>query len=225
MTKAGGSFGWFHCVYHGGHTKSDLVGIKGYASDYGGWSVAGYFACCFVVRRVPFQNHRFARCRESVFRCCTGNPGADASVAFVFVVFAQTGMSAVMVAIIGFGLNTAAHVSEIMKSALMAVDAGQVKAARTLGFSAWHAFWYVTFPQAVAFARPMYRNATINLLQWTSVVGYVTISDLTRVINQLGARSAKPFYSLFLGIVIYLFVGYMIHLIFKLTERKGGRVR
>ena len=130
-----------------------------------------------------------------------------------------------MVAIIGFGLNTAAHVSEIMKSALMAVDAGQVKAARTLGFSAWQAFWYVTFPQAVAFARPMYRNATINLLQWTSVVGYVTISDLTRVINQLGARSAKPFYSLFLGIVIYLFVGYMIHLIFKLTERKGGRVR
>ena len=130
-----------------------------------------------------------------------------------------------MVAIIGFGLNTAAHVSEIMKSALMAVDAGQVKAARTLGFSAWHAFWYVTFPQAVAFARPMYRNATINLLQWTSVVGYVTISDLNRVINQLGARSAKPFYSLFLGIVIYLFVGCMIHLIFKLTERKGGRVR
>ncbi|MBR2445155.1 MAG: ABC transporter permease subunit [Clostridia bacterium] len=154
-----------------------------------------------------------------------GTPVLMLLLLLFYVVFARTGMSAIMVAIIGFGLNTAAHVSEIMKSALMAVDAGQVKAARTLGFSAWQAFWYVTFPQAVAFALPMYRNATINLLQWTSVVGYVTISDLTRVINQLGARSAKPFYSLFLGIVIYLFVGYMIHLIFKLTERKGGRVR
>ena len=166
------------------------------------------------------------RIAEKVFSVVVrGTPVLMLLLLLFYVVFARTGMSAVMVAIIGFGLNTAAHVSEIMKSALMAVDAGQVKAARTLGFSAWHAFWYVTFPQAVAFARPMYRNATINLLQWTSVVGYVTISDLTRVINQLGARSAKPFYSLFLGIVIYLFVGYMIHLIFRLTERKGGRVR
>ena len=166
------------------------------------------------------------RIAEKVFSVVVrGTPVLMLLLLLFYVVFAQTGVPAIMVAIIGFGLNTAAHVSEIMKSALMAVDTGQVKAARTLGFSAWQAFWYVTFPQAVAFARPMYRNATINLLQWTSVVGYVTISDLTRVINQLGARSAKPFYSLFLGIVIYLFVGYMIHLIFRLTERKGGRAR
>ena len=166
------------------------------------------------------------RVAEKVFSVVVrGTPVLMLLLLLFYVVFARTGVPAIMVAIIGFGLNTAAHVSEIMKSALMAVDTGQVKAARTLGFSAWQAFWYVTFPQAVAFARPMYRNATINLLQWTSVVGYVTISDLTRVINQLGARSAKPFYSLFLGIVIYLFVGYMIHLIFRLTERKGGRAR
>ena len=166
------------------------------------------------------------RIAEKVFSVVVrGTPVLMLLLLLFYVAFARTGVPAIMVAIIGFGLNTAAHVSEIMKSALMAVDTGQVKAARTLGFSVWQAFWYVTFPQAVAFARPMYRNATINLLQWTSVVGYVTISDLTRVINQLGARSAKPFYSLFLGIVIYLFVGYMIHLIFRLTERKGGRVR
>ena len=166
------------------------------------------------------------RIAEKVFSVVVrGTPVLMLLLLLFYVVFARTGVPAIMVAIIGFGLNTAAHVSEIMKSALMAVDTGQVKAARTLGFSAWQAFWYVIFPQAVAFARPMYRNATINLLQWTSVVGYVTISDLTRVINQLGARSAKPFYSLFLGIVIYLFVGYMIHLIFRLTERKGGRAR
>lgn len=62
-----------------------------------------------------------------------------------YVVFARTGVPAIMVAIIGFGLNTAAHVSEIMKSALMAVDTGQVKAARTLGFSAWQAFGTLHF--------------------------------------------------------------------------------
>ena len=139
-----------------------------------------------------------------------------------YVVFARSGLSALTVAVIAFSLNSAAHVDEIMKSALSAVDEGQVKAARTLGFSKWQAFFYVTLPQAFAIARPVYQSAVINTLQWTSVVGYITISDLTRVVNQLGARASKPFFSLFLGAGIYLMVGYLVHLIFWLPVRKGG---
>ena len=129
------------------------------------------------------------------------------------------------VAVIAFALNSAAHVDEIMKSALSAVDEGQVRAARTLGFSKWQAFCYVTLPQAATIARPVYQSAVINTLQWTSVVGYITISDLTRVINQLGARASKPFFSLFLGMAIYLLIGYLIHLIFWLSARKGGSAK
>ena len=139
-----------------------------------------------------------------------------------YVAFARSGLSALTVAVLAFALNSAAHVDEIMKSALSAVDEGQVKAARTLGFSKWQAFRYVTLPQAFAIARPVYQSAVINTLQWTSGVGYITISDLTRVINQLGARASKPFFSLFLGLVIYLLIGYLIHLIFWLPARKGG---
>jgi len=139
-----------------------------------------------------------------------------------YVAFARSGLSALTVAVIAFALNSAAQVNEIMKSALSAVDEGQIKAARTLGFSRWQAFRYVTLPQAFATARPVYQSAVINTLQWTSVVGYITISDLTRVVNQLGARASKPFFSLFLGMVIYLLIGYLIHLIFLFPARKGG---
>ena len=139
-----------------------------------------------------------------------------------YVAFARSGLSALTVAVIAFALNSAAQVNEIMKSALSAVDEGQIKAARTLGFSRWQAFRYVTLPQAFATARPVYQSAVINTLQWTSVVGYITISDLTRVVNQLGARASKPFFSLFLGMVIYLLIGYLIHLIFLFLARKGG---
>lgn len=139
-----------------------------------------------------------------------------------YAVFARSGLSALTVAVIAFALNCAAHVNEIMKSALSAVDEGQIKAARTLGFSRWQAFRYVTLPQAFVTARPVYQSAVINTLQWTSVVGYITISDLTRVVNQLGARASKPFFSLFLGAAIYLLIGYLIHLLFLLPTRKGG---
>jgi len=137
-----------------------------------------------------------------------------------YVVFASTRLDAIYIAIIAFGLNSASHIAEIMKAALESVDRGQVMAARTLGFSKYEAFYYVTFPQASEFARPVYQNAVINLIQWTSVVGYITVSDLTRVINNIGARTADPFGVIFVGILFYLFLAYITHLVFSLTNRK-----
>ncbi len=137
-----------------------------------------------------------------------------------YVVFARTRLDAIHIAIIAFGLNSAAHIAEIMKAALASVDPGQVMAARTLGFTRLGAFYHITLPQAGAYARPVYQNAVINVIQWTSVVGYITIADLTRVINATGARTADPFFVIFLGIVIYLFLAYATHLLFTLAGRK-----
>ena len=52
-----------------------------------------------------------------------------------YVVFARSLLDAVYVAVVAFALNIAAHIAELMRSALMATDKGQVEAARTLGFS------------------------------------------------------------------------------------------
>ena len=166
---------------------------------------------------------RMLRIAEHVYSVVVrGTPVLMLLLFLFYVVFARAGVSALIVAVIAFSLNSAAHVDEIMKSALSAVDEGQVKAARTLGFSKWQAFRYITLPQAFSIARPVYQSTVINTLQWTSVVGYITISDLTRVINQLGARSAKPFLSLFLGVALYLLMGCLIHALFKMLGRKGG---
>ncbi|MEG0961758.1 MAG: ABC transporter permease subunit [Lachnospiraceae bacterium] len=139
-----------------------------------------------------------------------------------YIVFARSDIEAIVVAIIAFSINSSAHICQIMLSALLAVDDGQIKAARTLGFSKSGAFFNVTLPQAIVFARPVYQNATITILHWTSVVGYITITDLTRVINNIGSRTAKPFFALALGIAIYLILGAVINLIFKLTEKESS---
>jgi len=141
-----------------------------------------------------------------------------------YVVFARSRMDAIYVAVIAFGLNSASHIAEIMKAALEAVDPGQIMAARTLGFTKYGAFYHITLPQAGEYARPVYQNAVINLIQWTSVVGYITIADLTRVINSIGARTADPFFVIFLGILIYLMLAYITYLIFNMADRKK-RVR
>ena len=142
-----------------------------------------------------------------------------------YVVFAQTRMDAIYIAVIAFGLNSAAHIAEIMRSALESVDPGQIMAARTLGFTKMGAFWNITLPQASAYARPVYQNTVINVIQWTSVVGYITIADLTRVINTTGARTADPFFVIFIGIVIYLLLAYATYLVFQLAGRKKRTAR
>ncbi len=108
-----------------------------------------------------------------------------------------------------------------MRSALEAVDKKQLEAARMLGFSKTKAFFAITFPQAGKIAKPVYQSAIINLIQWTSVVGYVTITDLTRTVNNIGNRTGDPFFALFFGILLYLGLSYLVYALFSINKNRG----
>ncbi len=155
---------------------------------------------------------------KTVIAFLRGSPVLLLLMVFYYVVFANSRLDAVYIAIIAFALNSGAHISEIMRSALLAVDKKQLEAARMLGFSKIKAFLAITLPQAGKIARPIYQNATINLLQWTSVVGYVTITDLTRTVNNIGARTGDPFFALFFGMLIYLGISYLVNFLFTLKS-------
>lgn len=137
-----------------------------------------------------------------------------------YVVFNGIRIDSTFVAVIAFGLNSGAHIAEIMRAALESVDTMQVEAARMLGAPKMMAFHYITLPQAVRIAKSVYQNAIINLIQWTSVVGYVAITDLTRVVNSTGSRTGDPFLALFLGMLLYLALSYLVYGVFALTGRR-----
>ena len=133
-----------------------------------------------------------------------GSPVLLLLMLMYYVIFARSDLPAPMIAVSAFSLNVAAHVAEVMRAALMATDPMQVEAARTLGFSRFQAFMIVTLPQTARIARPVYLSTVINLLQWTSVVGYVTITDLTRAVNNIGSRTMSPLFMILVGMVLYL---------------------
>jgi polar amino acid transport system permease protein/polar amino acid transport system substrate-binding protein len=161
---------------------------------------------------------------KTIIAFLRGSPVLLLLMVFYYVVFSNSRVDAVYIAIIAFSLNSGAHIAEIMRSALSAVDKKQLEAARMLGFTKVKAFLAITLPQAGRIARPVYQNATINLLQWTSVVGYVTITDLTRTVNNIGARTGDPFFALFFGILIYLGISYLVNFLFSLKIRKREAV-
>ncbi len=150
-----------------------------------------------------------------------GSPVLLILMILYYVVFADSRIDAVYIAVTAFALNSGAHIAELMRSSLEAVDKKQLEAARMLGFSKTGAFFAITIPQAGKIAKPVYQSVIVNLIQWTSVVGYVTITDLTRTVNNIGARTGDPFFALFFGVLIYLGLSYAVFGLFSIGRKRG----
>ena len=178
-------------------------------------TILGALICLLRTRRNPI-----ARGIASIYiAVLRGTPVLMLLLLLYYGVLAKAGVTPVMVAVITFALNVSAHVAELLRSALEATDHGQAEAARTLGFSAWDTFRLITLPQVLRIAKPVYQSTIVNLIQWTSVVGYVTITDLTRVISNTASRTMQPMLTIIIGMLIYLALSYIIFGIFALTDR------
>ena len=152
-----------------------------------------------------------------------GSPVLMLLMLLFYGVLAGSGLKPLTVAVVTFSLHTAAHVAELIRSSVMAIDHGQVEAARTLGFSKRQAFRLITLPQIIRIAKPVYQSTVVNLIQWTSVVGYVTITDLTRVINNTASRTMQPLLTITIGMLIYLALSHAVYGLFALTDRSVER--
>ena len=181
----------------------------------------GALICLLRTRKNPV-----ARLIASVYiAILRGTPVLMLLLLLYYGVFARSGVTPIMVAVITFALNVSAHVAELLRSALEAADKGQAEAARTLGFSAWQTFHLITLPQVLRIAKPVYQSTIVNLIQWTSVVGYVTITDLTRVINNIASRTMQPLLTITIGMLIYLALSYIVFGLFALSDRIKLRKR
>ena len=148
-----------------------------------------------------------------------GSPVLLLLMLMYYVVFAGSDVSATIVAVAAFSLHMSAYTAACFYSAINATDAMQAEAARTLGFSKWQAFILITLPQAAKIAKGTYQSTIVTLIQWTSVVGYVTITDLTRVINNIGSRTMQPLFMILVGLLLYLGMAYICYGAFALAER------
>ena len=184
-------------------------------------TILGALICLLRTRKNPIISG-IASVYIAVLR---GTPVLMLLLLLYYGVFARAGLKPVTVAIITFALNVSAHVAELLRSALLASDKGQAEAARTLGFSAWSTFRLVTLPQVLRIAKPVYQSTIVNLIQWTSVVGYVTITDLTRVINNTAARTMQPLLTISIGMLIYLAFSYLVFGIFAVTDKINEKKR
>lgn len=99
------------------------------------------------------------------------------------------------------GLNSAAYMSEVIRSGIEAIDKGQMEAARSLGMTRGMAMRLIIIPQAVRIILPAFANEFVTLIKETSVLGYVGVAEILRR-GQLWNSSSFETFPAFIGVAL-----------------------
>ena len=149
-----------------------------------------------------------------------GTPVVVQLMIMYYVILTSPNISKITVAIITFGLNSAAYVSEMVRGGILAVDKGQTEAGRSLGLSAGATMLLIVLPQTIKIIIPSLFNEIIMLLKETSVVGFIGLMDLTKAGDFIRSRTYSAFFPLLTVAAVYLIIVSALTRVFNRVERR-----
>lgn len=137
-----------------------------------------------------------------------------------FVIFAAMDVDKVLVAVVAFGVNSAAYVAEIIRAGINAVPKGQFEAGASLGLPFKLTMMTIILPQAIKNILPALCNEGITLMKETAISGYIGLVDLTRAGDIIRSQTWEAFIPLIAVALVYLvMVLILTHLVQKLERR------
>lgn len=144
-----------------------------------------------------------------------GTPVLVMLMIMYYIVLAPMNASGVLVAVITFSMNTAAYISEMLRTSILGIDRGQTEAGLSLGFTKYRTFFNIVLPQAVRNMIPVYQGEVISLLKSTSIVGYVAVIDMTKASDMIRARTFDAFFPLITIALVYFLIAWLIGVLLK----------
>jgi cystine transport system permease protein len=100
-------------------------------------------------------------------------------------------MTPFLAATVALTLFVAAYLSEDFRAGLLSVDRGQWEASLSLGMGYWKMLQRIILPQGLRIAVPPVSSRLIGLMKDTSLASTVTVVEMTRVANQVGAATFR----------------------------------
>jgi polar amino acid transport system substrate-binding protein len=144
-----------------------------------------------------------------------GTPVLVLLMLMYYVVMAPMDATGIVVAIVTFAMNTAAYISEMLRTTIQGIDRGQTEAGLALGFTQRQTFFRIILPQVVKAVMPVYQGEVISLLKGTSIVGYIAVADMTRASDLIRSRTFDAFFPLIVTAIIYFLMAWLIGLLLQ----------
>ena len=134
-------------------------------------------------------------------------------------------LSATVAGVIGLTINYGTYISEVIRSAILAIDKGQTEAALALGFSKRQAMFRIVIPQAFRNSIPVFGNYLLTLVKDTSLMAYITAPELLQTTKAYISQTFTTIESYSILAVVYLVICLILSGLLKVAERKLVRRR
>ncbi|HIH0876521.1 TPA: ABC transporter permease [Vibrio cholerae] len=122
--------------------------------------------------------------------------------------------------VLTIGFIFGAYMAETFRGAILAVDKGELEAAKAYGMSAAMSFRRILLPQMIRHAIPGFGNNWLVLLKTTALVSIIGLEDMVRI-SSLAAGSTKMPFTFYMAVaIIFLFFTSVSTGLLKLLERK-----
>ena len=137
-----------------------------------------------------------------------------------YLVFASSGLDKIHITVLCFSLYFGAYISEIFRSGIEGVDKGQWEAGAALGMSKGLVLRKIVLPQMLLRILPVYKNQMAALIKATSIVGYVSVMDLTKASDYVRSRTFDAFFPLLMTALVYLLLSWLFGLAADAMEKR-----
>ena len=131
-------------------------------------------------------------------------------------------MNPLVAGIIALCLNSGAYVAEIIRAGILAVDKGQMEAARSLGMSESKAMRLIVIPQAIKNILPALANEFIVIIKESSIASVIGVTELMYNADTVRGNTFRPLESLLVAAGIYFVMTFTLSKIVAYFERRMG---
>ena len=129
-------------------------------------------------------------------------------------------LGALEAGVLAIGLNSSAHIVEVVRSSVQSVDVEQHEAAAIDGAGPLRTLYSIIFPQAIATMVAPTTNELISVVKNTSLLAVISVAEVTRAGQLLAARYFTPFEVYFFLAAVYLILSSILTRLSVLLERR-----
>jgi polar amino acid transport system permease protein len=127
-------------------------------------------------------------------------------------------------AIFALMIGYSAFIAEVFRAGILAVDKGQIEAAKALGLSRFQRFRLVVFPQAVRVILPPLGNDFVAMVKDSSLVSVLGVADITQMGKVYASGSFRFFETYSIVAYVYLILTIGLSLGLRALERRLRRI-
>lgn len=178
--------------------------------------------------RIQKQDNSFTKILKRIIRSLTyfyiefvrGTPMVAQSVFLYYGLRSVIGWTPMTAGLIIVSFNTAAYMSEIIRSGIQSISKGQQEAALALGMSNRQSFLFIILPQAIRNAFPSIGNEFVVNIKDTSMLNVIMVTELFFQGMSVAGSTYNYAGSMFIIVILYFIMTFSISNLLRLIEKR-----